>query len=162
MSVKTAVYHMIDGVEVKDLQVNADERGHLVEVFRDDWDTYDPTPEMAYYSLSYPGVIRAWHRHLRGQVDYFVCPQGRIKVGIYDDRDESNTKGEVNSFVIGEHNQKAIRIPGDCWHGFKTLGNEQAILLNFPTNQYDYENPDEERLPPNTDKIPLDWDEHPH
>ncbi|MFB6199069.1 MAG: dTDP-4-dehydrorhamnose 3,5-epimerase, partial [Halobacteriaceae archaeon] len=25
---------MINGVEVRDLQVNADERGHLVEVFR--------------------------------------------------------------------------------------------------------------------------------
>lgn len=153
---------MIHDVKIRDLQVNADERGHLVEIFREDWDEYDPDPAMSYYSLSYPGVIRAWHRHTRGQIDHFICPSGRIKVGIYDDRDDSPTQGEVNKFVIGEHNQQAIRIPGACWHGFKVVGNEQAMLINFPTNLYDYDDPDEERLAPDTDDIPMEWDEQPH
>jgi len=153
---------MIDGVEVRDLQVSADERGHLVEVFREDWELYDPEPAMSYYSMSYPGVVRAWHRHRRGQVDHFVCPKGRIKVGVYDDREGSPTREELNTFVVGEHNQQVVRIPGDCWHGFKTIGDEPAFLINFPTKLYDYDNPDEERLPPHTDEIPLDWDEQPH
>ena len=153
---------MIDGVEVRELQVNADERGHLVEFFREDWEEYDPGPAMSYYSLSYPGVVRAWHRHRRGQVDHFVCPSGRIKVGVYDDREGSGTRGEVDEFVIGEHDQRMIRIPGECWHGFKVVGNEQAILINLPTNLYDYDDPDEQRLPPDTDDIPMDWDERPH
>lgn len=153
---------MIEGVKVRSLQVNADDRGHLVEMFREDWEEYDPKPSMSYYSLSYPGVIRAWHRHTRGQIDHFVCPKGQIKVGIYDDRPESPTREELNTFVIGEHNQQVIRIPGACWHGFKVIGNEQAMLINFPTNLYDYEAPDEERLPPDTDEIPLDWDEGVH
>ena len=153
---------MIDGVEVRDLQVNADERGHLVEVFREDWELYDPEPAMSYYSMSYPGVVRAWHRHRRGQVDHFVCPKGRIKVGVYDDREGSPTREELNTFVVGEHNQQVVRIPGDCWHGFKTIGDEPTFLINFPTKLYDYDNPDEERLPPHTDEIPFDWDEQPH
>ena len=153
---------MIEGVEVRDLQVNADERGHLVEIFREDWELYDPDPAMSYYSMSYPGIVRAWHRHDRGQIDHFICPKGCIKVGIYDDREESPTRGDLDTFVIGEHNQRAVRIPGDCWHGFKAIGNEPAFLINLPTNLYDYENPDEERLPPDTDDIPLDWDETPH
>ena len=152
---------MIEGVETRDLRVNTDERGHLVEMFREDWEEYAPEPAMSYYSMSYPGVIRAWHRHTRGQVDHFTCPQGRIKVGIYDDRDNSPTTGEVDTFVIGEHNQQIVRIPGECWHGFKVIGNEQAILINFPTNLYDYEDPDEERIPYDTDKIPFDWNEGP-
>jgi dTDP-4-dehydrorhamnose 3,5-epimerase len=153
---------MIDGVSVEDLQVNADERGHLVEVFRKDWDLYEPEPAMSYYSLSYPGVVRAWHRHTRGQIDHFVCPSGRIKVAVYDDRDGSSTQGELDTFVIGEHNQQAIRIPGDCWHGFKVVGNEQAMLINFPTKLYDYDDPDEERLPSDTDAIPMSWDGDEH
>ena len=151
----------IDGVETRTLQVNVDERGHLVEVFREDWDLYDDEPAMSYYSLSYPGIVRAWHRHTRGQIDHFICPKGRIKVGIYDDREDSPTQGELNTFVIGEHNQKAIRIPGECWHGFKVVGDERAMLINFPTKLYDYEEPDEERLPYDTDEIPLDWDAEP-
>lgn len=153
---------MIEGVETRELQVNTDERGHLVEMFREDWDEYDPEPAMSYFSTSSPGVIRAWHRHNRGQIDHFVCPQGRIKVGVYDDRDDSPTQGEIKTFVIGEHNQQAVRIPGACWHGFKVIGNEQALLVNFPTNLYDYEDPDEERLPHDTDEIPLDWEAEPH
>jgi len=150
---------MIEGVETHDLHVNADERGHLVEIFREDWEIFDPDPAMTYYSLSYPGVVRAWHRHTRGQVDHFACLSGRIKVGIYDDREHSATRKEVDEFVIGEQNQVLIRIPGDCWHGFKVIGSEQAILINFPTNLYDYDVPDEERLPPHTDEIPMDWNE---
>lgn len=153
---------MIDGVEVRDLEVNIDERGHLTEIFRNDWEMYDPEPAMSYYSISYPGVVRAWHRHTRGQVDHFVCPQGRIKVGIYDEREGSPTREELNTFVIGEHDQQAIRIPGACWHGFKVVGDEQAMLINFPTKLYDYEDPDEERIPYDTDEIPLDWETEPH
>lgn len=152
----------IHDVEVRDLQANVDERGHLVEIFRKDWDMYDPEPAMSYYSLSYPGIIRAWHKHKRGQIDHFVCPKGHIKVGIYDDRNGSPTQGELNTFVIGEQNQQAIRIPGDCWHGFMVIGDERAMLINFPTKLYDYDEPDEERLPHDTDEIPLDWEVEPH
>jgi dTDP-4-dehydrorhamnose 3,5-epimerase len=153
---------MIEGVQTRQLRVNADERGHLVEIYRDDWDMYDPDPSMSYYSMTYPGIVRAWHRHRRGQVDHFVCPSGRMKVGVYDDREGSGTRGEVDTFVIGEHDQMAVRIPGDCWHGFKAIGETPAFLVNFPTNLYDYDDPDEERLPYDTPEIPLDWDEAPH
>lgn len=153
---------MIDGVETRSLQVNADERGHLVEMFREDWDIYDPDPAMAYYSMTYPGVVRAWHRHARGQTDHFICPKGRIKIGIYDDREDSATRDELTTLVIGEHDQRAVRIPGACWHGFKAIGDEPAFLVNFPTNLYDNEDPDEERLPHDTDRIPLDWEAEPH
>lgn len=155
-------HERIHDVELRELNVNADERGHLTEVFREDWDTYDEKPAMAYYSMTYPGTIRAWHRHLKGQNDHFVCPTGRIKVGVYDERDDSPTKGEINTFVIGEHDQKVIRIPGDCWHGFKAIGDERAMLINFPTKLYDYDDPDEERIPYDTDRIPLDWEAPPH
>ena len=155
---------MIHDVELKDLEVNADERGELTEVWRSDWDFYsgEDTPEMSYVSITYPGIIRAWHRHSRGQIDHFVVPRGKIKVGIYDDRDGSPTQGELDTYIIGEGAKKAIRVPGDCWHGFKAVGDERAILLNFPTKLYDYDDPDEERLPYDTDKIPFDWEDPPH
>jgi len=153
---------MIEGVKARNLQVNADERGHLVEMYREDWPEFDPDPSMSYFSVSYPDIIRAWHRHLQGQIDHFVCPEGKIKVGIYDEREDSPTKGELNTFVIGEGNQQVIRIPGECWHGFKVIGDERALLVNFPTELYDYEEPDEERIPYDTDRIPLDWDAEPH
>jgi len=68
----------IHDVKVRNVRVNTDERGHLAEVFRSDWDEYDIDPEMSYYLTTYLGVVRAWHRHLEGQIDHFVCPKGRI------------------------------------------------------------------------------------
>jgi len=153
---------MIDGIEVRCLEVNTDERGRLVETFRTDWEEFDPEPAMSYYSVTDPGIVRAWHRHKRGQVDYFTCPKGRITIGVYDERAGSSTNGELNRFKIGEHDQQLVRIPGDCWHGFKAIGVEPAFLLNFPSNLYDYDDPDEERLPYDTSRIPLDWDAEPH
>jgi dTDP-4-dehydrorhamnose 3,5-epimerase len=153
---------MIHGVKTKDLQINADERGSLTEMWRSDWELFEEEPSMSYFSVTYPGIIRAWHRHNRGQIDHFVVPHGKVKVGIYDDREDSPTKGELNTFVIGEGNMKIVRIPGDCWHGFKCVGDERATLINYPTNLYDYENPDEERIPYDSEKIPLDWEEPPH
>lgn len=155
---------MIHDVELKELQLNIDERGSLTEIWRSDWDFYqgNDVPEMSYVSVTHPGIIRAWHRHLEGQIDHFVVPHGQVKVGLYDDRENSPTQGELDTYIVGEGNMQAIRVPGDCWHGFKTIGDEPATLINFPTKLYEYKDPDEERLPYDTDKIPLDWEEPPH
>lgn len=155
---------MIHDVTIESLQINADERGQLTEIWRSDWDFYagDDQPAMSYVSETHPGIIRAWHRHNRGQIDHFVVPRGKAKVAIYDEREDSPTEGELDTYIIGEGNMKAIRVPGDCWHGFKAVGDERALLVNFPTKLYDYEDPDEERLPYDTDRIPLNWEEPPH
>jgi len=83
--------------------------------------------------------------------------QGTAKIAVYDDREGSSTKGLINEFILGEDNLALLQIPGECWHGFKALGVKPALLVNFPTKLYDYEEPDEERLAADTDKIPYDW-----
>ena len=148
---------LIIGVEVEKLERHIDERGSLCEIVRTDWSAFEKFA-MAYFSVTYPGVVRAWHRHPRTkQKDLFCVLQGTAKVVIYDQRDESPTKGVINEFVIGEDSLVLLKIPGECWHGFKAVGIKPVVLVNFPTELYDYRNPDEERLPPNTDKIPYDW-----
>lgn len=149
----------IDGVRIKTLERNVDERGELVELFRSDWDDFfDEKPAMNYFSVTYPGVVRAWHRHTRGQIDHIAVLQGNMKIAVYDDRENSDTRGELDEFFIGERNMAIVRIPGDCWHGVKCIGDEPAVLVNFPSNLYDYENPDEERKDPFDNDIPYDWD----
>jgi dTDP-4-dehydrorhamnose 3,5-epimerase len=151
------VQKIIEGIELKQLKKNVDERGYLCEVLRSDWDIFKQFT-MAYFSVTHPGVVRAWHRHARTkQQDYMCFLRGSAKVAVYDDREGSPTKGLVNEFVIGEDNLTLVKIPGECWHGFKVLGTVPAVLINLPDKLYDYQNPDEERLPPDTDKIPYDW-----
>lgn len=147
---------MIHGVKVKQLRANADERGYLMEILREDDDIYERFGQV-YVSLNYPGIIRAWHYHAK-QTDYFVCIKGMIKVPLYDARPDSPTHGEVNEFFLGEHNRIVLSIPIGVYHGYKTIGAEPSLLLNFPTKAYDRADPDEYREPWDSPKIPYTWD----
>ncbi len=147
---------MIAGVEIKTLVKNADDRGYLMEILRADDPIFSQFGQ-AYVSMNYPGVVRAWHWH-EDQDDYFCAIQGMIQVALYDLREDSPTYGELNEFFLGEHNPVLLKIPRGVAHGYKTLGVVPSLLLNFPTQPYRREAPDERRLPWNTERIPYTWE----
>jgi dTDP-4-dehydrorhamnose 3,5-epimerase len=133
---------MLDGIRIKPIKRFPDERGFFCEAMRSDWKGLfgEDTIAQANFSFTYPNVIRAWHRHLRGQVDYFLVLKGTLKICAFDDE-----TAEVNEIVSSGTDLQLVRIPGHYWHGFKVVGNESAMLVYFPTNLYDPANPDEER-----------------
>jgi dTDP-4-dehydrorhamnose 3,5-epimerase len=146
---------MIEGVVVKQLKQAADERGWLTEIMRSDWSEFKKFGQ-AYITAGYPQVVKAWHMHKK-QTDNMACVKGMMKLVLFDGRDGSKTKGEVNEFAIGERNMILVQIPPLVWHGFKTISEDFALLLNVPTEVYNYKEPDEFRLPADTNKIPYDW-----
>jgi dTDP-4-dehydrorhamnose 3,5-epimerase len=147
---------MIQGVEIKQLARHADERGFLMELLRSDESIFTKFGQ-CYVSMNYPGVIRAWHYHKK-QDDFFVVVKGMIKVGLYDLREGSPTQGETAELYLGDNNSIMLKIPVGVVHGYKTVGTEPSLLINFPSEVYNPEEPDEYRLPWNTDQIPFDWD----
>ncbi len=147
---------MIQGVEVKRLTRHADERGYLMEILRSDDEIFSKFGQ-CYVSMNYPNVIRAWHWHQK-QDDHFVVVKGMIRVGLYDMRESSPTRGEVNEFYLGENNNIVLKIPVGVAHGYKTVGVEPSLLVNFPSEVYNPEEPDEQRLPWDTDQIPFNWE----
>jgi len=132
-----------------------DERGYLMEMLRSDWEEYDKFGQV-YITAVYPGVVKGWHYH-KIQTDHFICVHGMAKVVLYDGREGSATHGEVNEFFMGEQNPMLLKIPPGVMHGFKGIGQEMALIVNVPTELYNYEQPDEYRLPAHTDQIPYDW-----
>ena len=146
---------MIEGVVTKQLKQLADERGWLIEIMRSDWEQFQKFGQV-YITAAYPQVAKAWHMHKK-QADNIACIKGMIKLVLYDGREKSKTKNEINEFAIGERNLLIVKIPPEVWHGFKTVTEEYALILNVPTELYNYKEPDEQRLPPDTKKIPYDW-----
>jgi dTDP-4-dehydrorhamnose 3,5-epimerase len=146
---------MIEGVKTKNLRVIPDERGWLMEILRCDEDLFEIFGQV-YFTTAYHGVVKAWHLH-RKQRDNFACVNGMVKVALYDVRKNSPTYGELNEFFIGEKNPVLISIPSHVYHGFKAVGDKTAFCVNVPNNPYNYSEPDEFRLPPDTDEIPYDW-----
>lgn len=147
---------MIDGVRTKRLKMNCDERGRLMEMIRCDDTELNTRFGQVYMTTAYPGVTKAWHYH-KLQTDHFVCVKGMMKVVLYDDREGSPTRGEINEFFIGDFNPLLVEIPPLVYHGFKCIGESEAIVVNYTTEAYNYKEPDEHRLPPHGGPIPYDW-----
>ena len=100
---------MIHGVITKALKVIPDERGFLMEMLRDD-DPFFQKFGQVYLTVVYPEVVKGWHYHKK-QTDHFVVVKGMSKVVLYDSREDSPTKGEVNEFFLGERNPTLLVIP---------------------------------------------------
>jgi dTDP-4-dehydrorhamnose 3,5-epimerase len=146
---------MIHDVKTKKLRVIPDERGRLMEMLRSDDELFIRFGQ-AYMTTAYPGVVKAWHYHKK-QVDHFVCVKGMMKVVLYDGRPESPSHKEIDEFIIGEHNPLLLQIPPYVFHGFKCISEQEAVVINLPTEPYDYKEPDEYRLPAHGGEIPYDW-----
>jgi dTDP-4-dehydrorhamnose 3,5-epimerase len=162
---------MLPGVRSWDIKKLPDERGFFAEGMRSDWAELlqGDTIVQTNVSMSYPGMIRAWHRHRRGQVDYFVVVRRSMKICAYDDDPSSPTNGQLDEVIGSAERLQVVRIPGKYWHGTKTLGPDPSLTVYMVSRLYDAKDPDEDRRAwddptirdPRT-KAPFDWNRPPH
>ena len=59
----------------------------FTEVMRRAWkELFRDEIAQANFSITHPEILRAWHRHLGGQMDCFVVLKGAMKICAYDDK----------------------------------------------------------------------------
>lgn len=140
-------------VMVKRLTKIPDERGAIFHMLRKDDEMFEKFGEI-YFSKIYPGVVKAWHLHTKMTLNYaVVC--GMVKIALYDDRENSLTKGNFLEIYSGEDNYLLVKIPSMVWNGFKGIGDKPALLANCSTMPHD---PQEiKRLDPLSAVIPYNW-----
>ena len=145
---------MIDGVVVKQLVTHPDERGFFREIARSNEDIVREGWKQVSHSLMHPGVAKAWHVH-KTQIDWWYVPVGDLKVALYDTREGSATKGELQELFVGEHYEaQLVKIPPGVAHGCRVIGGT-AHLIYLTSGTYD---PDEEgRLDHDDASIGYDW-----
>lgn len=146
---------MIDGVKVKRLKLIPDERGRLMEILRCDDDIFEKFGQV-YITTAYPGIVKAWHYHKK-QDDHFVCLMGKIRLALYDAREGSKTKGQIDEFIMSLGDPFMVKIPKMVYHGFKCIADLESMILNVPTMPYNRQEPDEYRVDPYDNDIPYDW-----
>jgi len=165
----------LKGVRVCEINLLPDERGFFAEALREDWKELleEDRVTQANMSFSYPNIIRAWHRHVRGQTDYFLVLNGAMKICAYEEE-----TGKMAEVVASGEKPVVVRIPGRYLHGTRTVSNEPSLTVYFVTRLYDYKDPDEIRRPWNDQSIipteingkkddprvgkPWDWFASPH
>ena len=147
---------MIEGVKTKKLRVVPDKRGRLMEMFRNDDEMFEKFGQV-YLTTTNPGFVKAWHLHKK-QSDNIAVVAGTVKIVLYDARKDSNTAKEVSEFTVGPDNPVLIHVPPGVYHGWKCISPEEALVINCCTEVYDYKNPDEFRLPFDSNEIPYKWE----
>lgn len=124
---------MIPGVVIKELNRFTDERGWLMELFRDDELPEGFEPTMGYLSMTKPGVARGPHEH-KDQTDGFVFLNGQYELYLWENRDGQPEKMEVHK--VGEKNPCLVFVPPGVVHAYRNVGTEEAFVLNFPDKLY--------------------------
>ena len=148
---------MIHGVEIKELRIFPDDRGMFTELVKVTDDFVEPHPfAQISHTMTYPGVIKAFHWHER-QTDYWYCVRGNIRVVLVDRRPDSPTYGEIQQIFLGDYHRAVVKIPPGVLHGYQVLGNEPAHVIYYTTQPYDPANPDEGRIPWDDPQIGFDW-----
>lgn len=143
----------IKGVRITPLIRIPDERGQVMRMLRAD-DRYFERFGEIYFSMVYPGKIKAWHIHSVMTLNYALVT-GRINLVLFDDREGSSTRGRIQELVLDQSNYCLVTIPKGIWNGFKGLGLTPSIVANCATDPHD---PNEiRRIDPFSTDIPYDW-----
>lgn len=144
----------IDGVIITELRQISDARGSVLHLLRCDAPEFTRFGE-CYFSEVLPGAVKAWKRH-RTQTQNLAVPVGRVRLVIYDDRESSPTRGNLQIMELGRPDAYLrLMIPPGLWYGFTCIGEIPALLANCADLPHDPT--DSDLRAANDPAIPYAW-----
>ncbi|MFA6260105.1 MAG: dTDP-4-dehydrorhamnose 3,5-epimerase family protein [Bacteroidia bacterium] len=145
---------MIKDVEITTRRIIPDDRGKIMHIMKSSDKQFTTFGEV-YCSTVYPGIVKGWHMHKEMTLNYVVL-KGNIKFVLYDGREDSPTYKEIQEIIIGENQYVMVTVPPFVWNGFKGIGTEEAIVINFTDIPHSAE--EIVRMDPHqNDLITYDW-----
>src|SRR5712671_5897642 len=127
---------LIEGVIVDRLKSFHDQRGWLLEMFRNDDLGAEHEPVMGYVSETLPGVSRGPHEHV-DQTDVFIfIGPGVFRVQLWDRRPTSATYRNAMTLTCGAEEPTRLIVPPGVVHGYKCISTVPALAYNFPNRLY--------------------------
>lgn len=144
----------IDGVCFQELAQIGTEGGPVLHMIRSDSPLFRGFGEV-YFSEVLPGAVKAWKLH-RLQTQHFAVPVGLIEVVVYDSREDSPSRGKIESFLLGRPDHyRLLRVPPLVWYGFTAKGDSPGIMANCADLPH---SPGEsDRIPADSPLIPYSW-----
>lgn len=146
----------IEGVLLNQTAVIGDDRGvilELIDLRQDYWK--DGVPYL-YMGTCRPGRAKGWGMH-EAHTDRYMVLAGEMLLVLFDDRDDSPTRGVVQEFYLTRDGLNQLCIPPGVWHAHLNVGQSDLIFANAPSEPFQHSGPDKWRLPLDTDKIPYSF-----
>ena len=146
---------MIEGVIITNLPQHIDSRGAVFKYLSSNSSNFKLFGE-AYFSKINKGVIKGWKLHKIANQN-FTVPYGKVQIVLYDDREGSATRGNIEVFVLDDsENYKLLTLPNKIWYSFKSIANNFSILANISDTLHDPVESINQDLSSN--EIPYDWE----
>lgn len=136
----------IDGIFLKDLKLNIDDRGALFELARVDWSevfnlmqAHDSNGmrtdyiQQVYIVQNHEEAIRAFHKH-EYLVDLFCLTNGSAKFILIDDRPKSPTFKHWQIVNVHGRKPQLLGVPAGVFHGWK--GSKDCTLVCVANQLY--------------------------
>ena len=149
-------FKLIRDVSINLLKQIHDDRGAVFHVMKSSDKQFDKFGEV-YISKINNNVIKGWKFH-KEMKQNFCVPFGQLKLVLFDNRENSQTKGLINEIILDDSkNYKRVTIPKNIWYSFKCLSESYCLLLNISNIEHD---PFESKtLDINSTKIPHSWNQ---
>ncbi|MGF1655353.1 MAG: cupin domain-containing protein [Verrucomicrobiales bacterium] len=141
------------GSAIQPIATHTDARGSLFEIYNCAWTDHGEKVSHGTIVSIRAGWSKGWAIHMDHDDRYLVF-RGEVEMCLYDEREDSPTKGLLSVFTLSEKNRQMLIIPRGVWHATENIGTEEAFFVNLPTAPYVYEDPDKYRLPLDTPRIP--------
>ncbi len=126
----------LKGVTLNEIPCHRDERGWLVELFRQDELENSMWPVMGYVSMTNPGVTRGPHEH-REQTDMF-CFLGTSSFRLYlwDNRKTADTYQQFWHMDVPSGQYVFVAVPPGVVHAYRNTGSADGLVFNAPNRLY--------------------------
>ena len=147
--------------KIKDLllfprNIIGDNRGAVFHHTRADSPEFTKFGEV-YISSVAGRAIKAWKKHLR-MTQNLTVPFGEVRFVLYDDREDSPTKGTLEQVTLNQKPFNLLRIPSGIWYGFSgLLDDTTSLIVNCADLTHDAS--EVIRLELKNSIIPYNWEE---
>ena len=136
---------MMEGVTLHPLRHIVVPKGDIYHALKATDEGYDGFGE-AYFSQIAHGQAKGWKRHNR-MVLNLVVPVGAVKFVVFDDREESSTRGQFFEVVLSpERNYQRLTVAPGLWMAFYGVGEGISMLMDIIPQPHDPEEADRKDL----------------
>lgn len=126
----------MEGVTLTPLKRIHTPKGDVLHALKATDDSYMGFGE-AYFSEVLPNERKGWKRHKRMTLNLVVI-QGAVRFLIYDDRQNSKTRGETFEVVLSpDDNYQRLTVAPDLWMAFEGVAAMPSLLLDIIPEPHD-------------------------
>ena len=145
----------IKGIIVVKLDEIFDSKGSVLHMIKSSSPEFKNFGECYISEINY-NFIKGWKLHSK-QTQNISVPLGKIKMVLYDSRENSSSFNELIELNLGRPNDYyRVTIPPGVIYGFKGLSNPNALIVNCTDIEHD---PNESiTLSIDDNKVPFLWD----